>query len=605
MNLFELMATIKVDTKEYEKGLDESSQKTNKWSKGIGTATAAVAGAFAAVTGAAAATAGAILKITSAGAAYADDINTMATVTGLSTERLQEYRYMADLTDTSVETITGSLRKLTISMGNAAEGNEKATTAFEKLGVSIKDANGNMRDAESVFDDALLALSNMEEGVERDNIMIDLFGKSAAELKPLMAQGADGIEALREEAHKMGYVLDEDALAALNRAQDAMDRWKKATEAARNQLAVAFAPVLEKLAGVLTDLFSHIDWEALISHLQPLIDKLVDSAVRLIEQIDWEHVITIIVDAIVWIIDHAKMIMTFLGMLIPAIITLNVVMSANPIGIIILAIAALVAAIIAFVVFIKNHTEELKKIFDAIKTAFQAVVDFFKNAIDSIINFFVALGQGIKAVIDGIVSFFTNMAEGIRNIFDKIIGFASNLKDKITGFFKGIIDFLFGWPEQMYNIGKQLLEGLWNGIKDKIAWLKDKIKGLINTIKGWFTGKDGFDEHSPSKWAAKVFERVAEGGVVGLEDGEPDLIGAARSAISNFQNAFQPSSGPWVDGGVAVDVSTAAKENAGRTVQNDVQINVYAAEGQDAKAIADEIERRIVNKYSRLGVAFG
>jgi hypothetical protein len=89
---------------------------------------------------------GAMWDASKAGASYADDVLTMATVSGMNVEQLQEYKYMADLVDVSVDTITGSMTKLTSSMTKAQKGNKETKKAFKELGVAIKDESGNLRD---------------------------------------------------------------------------------------------------------------------------------------------------------------------------------------------------------------------------------------------------------------------------------------------------------------------------------------------------------------------------------------------------------------------------------------------------------------------------
>ena len=174
---------------------------------------------------------GAMWDASKAGAAYADDVLTMATVSGMNVEQLQEYKYMADLVDVSVDTITGSMTKLTSSMTKAQKGNKETKKAFKELGVAIKDESGNLRDNQDVFNDAIAALSKIDNETERDAKAMQLMGKSAKELNPLMAAGADRLRELAQEAHDTGYVLSGSALDALGKQQDAMDRLDKKTEA--------------------------------------------------------------------------------------------------------------------------------------------------------------------------------------------------------------------------------------------------------------------------------------------------------------------------------------------------------------------------------------
>ena len=76
---------------------------------------------------------------------YADEILTLSSVTGLSTQTLQEFSYMSELIDVSLDTVTGSLTKLTNNMQAAATGSGAAYDAFQALGVSVTDSEGHLR----------------------------------------------------------------------------------------------------------------------------------------------------------------------------------------------------------------------------------------------------------------------------------------------------------------------------------------------------------------------------------------------------------------------------------------------------------------------------
>ena len=190
--------------------------------------------------------ASATLDASKAGAAYADDILTMATVTGLSTDTLQEYKYMVGLADVELNTITGSLSKMTKNMNSAKKGTGDIAEAWESLGVNILNADGSMRTAQDVFNETLEALSKIDNETERDAKAMTIFGKSAQELKPLMDLGAEGLADFAEEARKSGYVLSGSALTALGKQQDAMDRLGVKTEALSNKFAVRLAPSMER-----------------------------------------------------------------------------------------------------------------------------------------------------------------------------------------------------------------------------------------------------------------------------------------------------------------------------------------------------------------------
>lgn len=155
---------------------------------------------------------------------YADDVATLATQTGVSTQRLQEWSYASNLIDTSVDTITGSMNKLTQTMGQAADGNEAAQKKFVELGIAIEDFDGNLRSSEDVFWDAIDALGKIENPTERDAAAMALFGKSAKELNPLIEAGSRAWRDLGKEAQAMGTVFSEENLAKMGAFDDAMTR---------------------------------------------------------------------------------------------------------------------------------------------------------------------------------------------------------------------------------------------------------------------------------------------------------------------------------------------------------------------------------------------
>lgn len=200
--------------------------------------------ALTAYTSAAVAAGTAIVKMTGDAAAAADDLNTMSKQTGLSTEQLQKMQYAADLIDVDVETITGSMAKLTKNMTSDSEA---VTGAFDKLGVSVRKENGELRKNEDVFNDLIAALGTVENETERDNLAMQIFGKSAQELNPLILGGADALKQLGDEAEAAGLILSQSALDELNAYNDSLDKLKANASASGNIIATAFAPRLKTL----------------------------------------------------------------------------------------------------------------------------------------------------------------------------------------------------------------------------------------------------------------------------------------------------------------------------------------------------------------------
>ena len=214
----------------------------------------ALAGGFAAVAAAIVKAEKAMISMTKESASFADNIITLSMQTGQSTQQLQEFSYATELIDVSVDTLQGSLRKLTNNMQDTMNGTGNAKASFEALGVSVTNADGSMRSANDVFYETIDALGQVKNETERDAMSMDIFGRSAQDLNPLIIQGSKTLKAYADEAHNMGYVLDDEALSALGAVDDAYQRLQKTQEGVKNQLAVEFAPYLEEFYGDVTSM---------------------------------------------------------------------------------------------------------------------------------------------------------------------------------------------------------------------------------------------------------------------------------------------------------------------------------------------------------------
>lgn len=209
----------------------------------------ALAGGFAAVATAIVKAEKALISMTKEAASNADDLLTLASVTGMTTDSVQELNYMADLTDVSMDRIKDSLKETTNKMQEAATGTGDAYEAYKRLKVEITNTDGSLRSAQDVFYDTIDALGEMKNKTERDALAMDLMSESAQELNPLIELGSEKMQEYAQEAHDMGYVLDRDALKSLQAVDDAYARLQKTQEGVKNQLAAEFAPYLEEFYG--------------------------------------------------------------------------------------------------------------------------------------------------------------------------------------------------------------------------------------------------------------------------------------------------------------------------------------------------------------------
>lgn len=186
-------------------------------------------------------------KLTINAAKAADDLATLSTVTGLSTDALQEFEYASNLIDVSTDTMTGSMTKLISTMRSARDGSESIAQAYQKLHIRITEGNGQLRNANTVFYQVVDALGKVRNETERDALAMQIFGKSAQELNPLIEAGSGKLRELAKEAHDVGYVMDEQTISKFLDLSDAMERMEKQGDALKNSFAVALLPMLTAL----------------------------------------------------------------------------------------------------------------------------------------------------------------------------------------------------------------------------------------------------------------------------------------------------------------------------------------------------------------------
>lgn len=229
--------------------LPESMKSSMNAMGSLDASSLALAGGFAAVAAAIVKVEKAMISMTKESASFADNIITLSMQTGQTTDQLQEFSYATELIDVSVDTLQGSLRKLTNNMQDTMNGTGNAKDSFDALGISVTNADGSMRSANDVFYETIDALGQVKNETERDAMSMDIFGRSAQDLNPLIIQGSKTLKAYADEAHNVGYVLDDEALSALGAVDDAYQRLQKTQEGVKNQLAAEFAPYLEEFYG--------------------------------------------------------------------------------------------------------------------------------------------------------------------------------------------------------------------------------------------------------------------------------------------------------------------------------------------------------------------
>lgn len=400
--------------------LGEFGDKTTKLGKDL-----------APVSAAAGVVAGGMVTMAYKAGQAADDLNTLSKTTGLSTATLQKFKMASDVIDVSMETLSGSLARLTRNIGQTMQGNKQLNEAFKKLGVSIKDSNGQLRDSEDIFNDAINALGRISNETERDVLAMQLFGRSAKELNPLILGGADALKKMGDEAEKAGLILSQEALDGINEFNDEIDVLKATAGQTMMQLGVtigeALLPTLKDLAaglksvmewargldkGTLTLILTLSGIVAAIAPVLLILGSMAGAISKLIilkgQYVAWLGSSTLATKLWATVTGTAAAV----GKAFGAVLTFLT----GPIGIAIIAITALIAAGVLLYKNWEKVVEFAKKMWDGLKNIFTKIKDFVIGIWDGIV-------QGIKDRVNKAIEFINGMITALNKLKVKMPDF--------------------------------------------------------------------------------------------------------------------------------------------------------------------------------------
>ena len=484
---------------------EEESEDAKVSFEGLGNvckaAGAAMAAAFAAVSAAAVAAGKALVDMSKAGAAYADNVITASTVTGLATDKLQEYQYASELIDVSVDTLTGSMTKNIKSMKSAADGSKSFVEAYDQLGISIVDANGNMRDGEEVYWEIIDSLGKMENETERDALAMTLLGKSARDLNPLIEAGASRMQELGEQAHQAGYVLGDEVLEAYGAFDDQMQYLAVGSEAAKNALGTILLPMLTQVAGEGVSLLGEftngvLAAEGDMGKIADVIGEILPKALNTIMQ----YIPDILNIAVEVVSSFASAIASNLPMLVETassiiFTVLQTMISALPeisksgvqllttlvdgiIANLPLLIEAGLQMITTIVTGIANYIPLLiPSIVELVVQVAQTLINNLPLLLDALLQLVMGLVQG---VVDAIPILLEALPTVISSVFDFIIGAIPQLMEAVTQIFVALVGML---PELITSIITFLLDSIPMIIETGITLITSLVDALPTIIE--------------------------------------------------------------------------------------------------------------------------
>lgn len=248
--LGKLVVEIGANLDELQKGLKDANSQVETFDKKTSISVANIAKGFAFVGGAIVAALGAAVVQT---VKYSDEIFKASQRSGIATETLSKLKFVAEQTETSFEELTTGLKFLAKNAFEASQGNKELLATFNDLGISIEDADGNLRSVDDILLQAADKFSTLNNETEKTALAIKLFGRSGASLIPVLNLGADGIERLSKRAEQLGLVLTGENAKAIDEFDDAMKEIKASVGGVALIIANTLLPALKNMVDFIRD----------------------------------------------------------------------------------------------------------------------------------------------------------------------------------------------------------------------------------------------------------------------------------------------------------------------------------------------------------------
>lgn len=186
-----------------------------------------------------------------------DAVAKQAAKTGLSGAFLQRLEFAADQSGVSAETLTSSIKKLTINIGEAVKGNDSLAQSFADIGISVADLQS--MSPEEQFRAVVEQIAKLPTAADRASAAVKLLGRGGFDMVTLLNGGVGGLNDLLHEAESIGIGVSADDLKKIEAANDAWGRMKAAIGAVWDQITVAMAPALTSVATAIGNVVARFD----------------------------------------------------------------------------------------------------------------------------------------------------------------------------------------------------------------------------------------------------------------------------------------------------------------------------------------------------------
>lgn len=436
----------------------------------------AVGAPFAAVAGAV----GFSLQSAVTGFAQAGDgLDKMSARLGISAVKLQEWSFAATHAGAAPEDLEDALKDLSEKIAEVAGGDTgDAAQLFSALEISVKDASGKIRPASDIFEEVADAIQRNEDPALRTKMAMVLMGDSGRKLIPMLSGGAQGLDDMAKQAHDLGLVMNEDAVAAAAKMTDHMDDMKASVTAVGHEIGYRLSPIVISMSDRFRDLAA-----ANKGALGEKVEKVAGSFADAIGKIDFEG----IASAILTIADYSVRAFNAIG----GFNTVLYGMGALIAGKSIMAVVSLGSSVIGLVQSF-GAVASAAKAFGIVATTSMGPIGWVLGALAVGAGIIIAnwdrIGPALKEVVGSVVDFVPGAFDVCKEKFGAVAG---AILTTATGLFRGDFKTLFGGLDDLATASFNLLPGAWG--KAAVSWyesVKASVSRIGQMIKDFFANFD-------------------------------------------------------------------------------------------------------------------
>lgn len=464
MELFKLFGTIAVNNSDANSAIDETSEKAGSFGEKLKSGISTVAKWGTAIVGGATAAGAALVKFAESSASTADNIDKMSQKIGISREAYQELDFICSQSGTSVDNLQAGMKSLVSAMDGAASGTASNVEQFEKLGVSVTNADGSLRSSEDVMWETMAALQSMDNETEKARLATELFGRSGTELMPLLNGASGSIDEMRQQAKDLGLVLSDDVIDSGVSLTDTLDQMKRSFGAIVTNLGASLMPILEKVAKYIIDAMPKI--QALFSRLEPIITQLFDKLLPPLMNL-CESLLPVIFDLLETLI---PVVSEIIEAILPVITNLLNMLLPPIIQIVQMILPLLISLIEPLLPLLEPIFALLQPLIDLLMMILEPLIQLLNLILPPLIEVISFLIQGVLAVLQPILEW---LADFLGNVLGGVIS--------------GITD-LIGWCADGFKAAWEGIQVVWSVVVDFFQGIWDGICNVFSVVADWFKG---------------------------------------------------------------------------------------------------------------------